>query len=66
MKSEEIRKAENARVLELFKSGHGLSKIPTYMTNFPPRPLVKKDLKIIENLYKKPDHSNGEPKGSPE
>lgn len=53
-KQEEQRKENNQRVLELMRAGHGLSKIPTKMTNFPPRPIIKKDEAAIREIFKAP------------
>ena len=55
MKSDDMRKKENARVLLLMKQGHGLSKMPVEATWYPDRPIIEKDKEAIKRLYKLED-----------
>lgn len=48
----EKRRAErNADLVRRMRRGESLALIPTDQTFFPPRPMCKKDLKLMRKLY---------------
>ena len=45
------RLKRNKEIVERLKKGESTQLIPTHMTWFPPRPIIKKDEKVIKQLY---------------
>lgn len=45
------RNQHNKEILDKLKKGESTQLIPTHMTWFPPRPIIKKDEKHIKELY---------------
>jgi hypothetical protein len=51
MTNEEIRKQKNKDLVERYKKGESIQLIPSSATWFPQRPIIKKDEKIVKELY---------------
>jgi hypothetical protein len=51
MDIEEIRKQKNKDLVERYKKGESIQLIPSEATWFPQRPTIKKDTKIVKELY---------------
>ena len=48
---EETRRRHNSMVLSDYRAGLSLSVISVEATNFPPRPIIKKDHEAMAKLY---------------
>ncbi len=55
--SKGTRESHNREIIERMKSGDTLQRYSTQSSWFPPRPVIKKDLKAIETLYRHKDSS---------
>lgn len=51
MDIKEKRKNRNKDLIERLKRGESTQLIPTQMTWYPPRPIIKKDNEIVKQLY---------------
>lgn len=52
------RESHNREIIDRMKSGDTLQRYSTQSSWFPPRPVIKKDLRAIETLYKSKDDSS--------
>jgi len=51
MKEDEIRKRKNKDLVDRFKRGESIQLIPSEATWYPERASIKKDAKIVKELY---------------
>jgi hypothetical protein len=52
LNSKNNRDLHNKELIERMKSGETLQRYTAQSSWFPPRPMIKKDLKAIETLYR--------------
>ena len=50
-KVQTLRKDRNADVIRRMKGGDQLSSFNSYSSWFPPRPIIEKDARAVEDLY---------------